>query len=108
MTTTMDELVAPSVKEMDWKQHQPPVLTSNGPDSVAGSRTFKHQGAHAPAIDQTLPQLLYELAVRLPVQPDIQAVCVWLYEPVRQVIRLHVLMADFPAGRDFPVEEAIA
>jgi formate hydrogenlyase transcriptional activator len=97
---------------MDWKQHQPPVLTSNGPDSAASSRTFKHQGAHAPAIDQTLPQLLYELAVRLPVQPDIQAVCVWLYEPVRQVIRLHVLMADFPANvtasRDFPVEDAIA
>jgi formate hydrogenlyase transcriptional activator len=60
------------------------------------------------ALDQGLSQLLYDLAVRLPVQPDIQAVCVWLYEPVRQIIRLHVLMADFPAGRDFPVEEAIA
>src|SRR5204863_4355139 len=59
-----------------------------------------------------LPRLLYELAVRLPVQPDIQAMCVWLDEPVRHAIRLHVLMADPPAGvrtgMDFPVEDSIA
>jgi formate hydrogenlyase transcriptional activator len=81
-------------------------------DFPAGSDAFEDQGANALALDQRLPRLLYELAVRLPVQPDIQALCVWLYEPVRQAVRLHVLMADLPAtqraGMDFPVEDSIA
>src|SRR2546426_2480641 len=112
MTTTMDELTAPSVTEMDWNQRRPMALTSDETDSAASGDICENRGAKAPAVDQTLPQLLYELAVRLPVQPDIQAVCVWLYEPVRQIIRLHVLMADFPANvtasKDFPVDDAIA
>jgi len=80
------------------------------PSALAGSPAA--QEANALALDQGLPRLLYELAVRLPVQPDIQALCVWLYEPIRQAIRLHVLMADLPAGvrngMDFPVEDSIA
>ena len=111
MTTTINELVAPSAREMDWKQEGPAVLSADEADFSAGT-ALTNQGANALAIDQGLPRLLYELAVRLPVQPDIQALCVWLYEPVRQAIRLHVLMADLPAkirtGMDFPVEDSIA
>jgi len=64
------------------------------------------------AFGQELPRLLYELAVRLPVQPDIQALCVWLYEPLRKTTRLHVLLADLPVklknGMDFATEDSIA
>src|SRR6266550_144154 len=112
MTTTMNESVAPAATEMDWTRKGSAVLTSDETDSSAGIDTFTDQGANAPALDQGLPRLLYELAVRLPVQPDIHALCVWLYEPARQAIRLHVLMADLPAkirtGMDFPVEDSIA
>ena len=111
MTTTIDKLVAPSARQMDWKQEGSAVLTSDETDLVASRDTFA-QGANALALDQGLPRLLYELAVRLPAQPDIQALCVWLYEPVGHAIRLHVLMADLPAkvrtGMDFPVEDSIA
>ena len=112
MTTTIDKFVAPPARELDWKRAGSAVLTSDETDSGASSDTFADRGANALALDQGLPRLLYELAVRLPVQPDIQALCIWLYEPVRQAIRLHVLMADLPAkirtGMDFPVEDSIA
>ena len=111
MTTTIDKLVAPTTREMDWKEEGPAVLSAEEA-AFSAVTASTNQGANAPAIDQSLPRLLYELAVRLPVQPDIQALCVWLYEPVRQAIRLHVLMADLPAkirtGIDFPVEDSIA
>ncbi len=96
---------------MDWKQEGPAVLGADEADFEAGA-ALANQETNALAIDQGLPRLLYELAVRLPVQPDIHALCVWLYEPARQAIRLHVLMADLPAkirtGMDFPVEDSIA
>src|SRR2546427_13263983 len=108
MTTTIDELVVPSPGEMDWKQAGPAPFSVDEADFSTGADAFPgQQGARSLAIEQGLPRLLYELAVRLPVQPDIQALCVWLYEPVRQAIRLHVLLADLPAklraGMDFPV-----
>src|SRR5438876_8704056 len=63
-------------------------------------------------LDQTFPRLLYELAVRLPALREIQAVCVWLYEPVRHAIRPHLLMADLPperrASMAFPIDDSIA
>src|SRR5437867_6931392 len=63
-------------------------------------------------LDQTFPRLLYELAVRLPALREIQAVCVWLYEPVRHAIRPHLLMADLPPERRssmaFPIDDSIA
>src|SRR5258708_1023753 len=63
-------------------------------------------------LDQTFPRLLYELAVRLPSMGEIQAVCVWLYEPVRHAIRPHLLMADLPperrASMSFPIDDSIA
>ena len=113
MTTTIDELVVPSPGEMDWKQARPAPFSVDEADFSTGTDAFAgQQGASSLAIEQGLPRLLYELAVRLPVQPDIQALCVWLYEPVRQAIRLHVLLADLPAklraGMDFPVEDSIA
>src|SRR3989454_1257033 len=63
-------------------------------------------------LDQTFPRLLYELAIRLPALREIQAVCVWLYEPVRHAIRPHLLMADLPPDRRasmaFPMDDSIA
>src|SRR6266404_4754092 len=110
MTTTINE-VAPSAREMDWKQEGSAVLGADEA-SLRAVSALTNQGANALAIDQGLPRLPYELAVRLPAQPDIQALCVWLYEPARQAIRLHVLMADFPAGLrtglDFPVADSTA
>src|SRR6266516_3169288 len=111
MTTTINESVAPSAREMVWKQEGSAVLGADEA-SLRAVSALTNQGANGLASDQGLPRLPYELAVRLPAQPDIQALCVWLYEPVRQVIRLHVLMADLPAGArtgmDFPVEDSIA
>src|SRR6266566_3346312 len=111
MTTNINALGPPPARERDWKQEGPAVLSADEADFSAAT-ALTNQGANALAIDQGLPRLLYELAVRLPAQPDIQALCVWLYEPVRQAIRLHVLMADLPAkirtGMDFPVEDSIA
>src|SRR5437870_1863065 len=107
-----DGSVVPSATELNWKQEGAGVLSAEEADFSGGSDALPGRGAKALALDQGLPRLLYELAVRLPVQPDIQALCVWLYEPVRQAIRLHVLMADLPAkirtGMDFPVEDSIA
>src|SRR5439155_7122441 len=63
-------------------------------------------------LHQTFPRLLYELAIRLPTLREIQAVCVWLYEPVRHAIRPHLLMADLPpertASMSFPMDDSIA
>ena len=109
MTAIIDDSVASPESERDSRQEG---LTVDETDSAACMRSSEDQGTNALAIDQGLPQLLYELAVRLPAQPDIQALCVWLYEPVRQAVRLHVLLADLPAGlragTDFPVEDSIA
>jgi len=63
-------------------------------------------------LDQTFPRLLYELAIRLPALREIQAVCVWLYEPAQHEIRPHLLMADLPperrASMAFPMDDSIA
>src|SRR5258708_1441723 len=70
------------------------------------------EGPDTLPLDQTFPRLLYELAVRLPAMGEIQAVCVWLYEPVRHAIRPHLLMADLPperrASMSFPMDDSIA
>ena len=99
--SNVDELVAPSAIEV-----------GEGSTTDAASATFDEQGARALALDQGLPQLLYELAVRLPAQSEVQALCVWLYEPVHQTIRLHTLTTELPAklkgGIDFRVANSIA
>jgi len=63
-------------------------------------------------LDQTFPRLLYELAIRFPALREIQAVCVWLYEPVWHAMRPHLLMADLPpelrASMTFPMDDSIA
>ena len=84
--SNVDELVASSATEVE-----------EGSTTDADSATFDEQGAVALALDQGLTQLLYELAVRLPAQSEIQVLCVWLYEPVHQTIRLHALRAELPA-----------
>ncbi len=112
MTTITDELVRPLAKESQW---QPAGLAERGAEAagfLAGGAVFQSQPANALTLDQGLPRLLYELAVRLPAQPDIQALCVWLYEPGGKATRLHMLMADLPVklrnGMGFPVEDSIA
>jgi formate hydrogenlyase transcriptional activator len=97
MTTVLDEFAAPPT-ETGW----------NEMPFDPKARTLENPEAQAPALDQGLPQLLYELAVRLPAQPEIHALCVWLYEPVRQAVRLHVLLGGLKAGMDFPAADSIA
>src|SRR5258706_8077691 len=107
MTTSVDELVAPSAMEA---QEGPTTLAFDETD--ADSATSGEQGARALALAQSLPQPLYELAVRLPAQSEVRALCIWLYEPLRQTIRLHAATAELPAklkgGIDFPVANSIA
>ena len=97
-TSVLDAFAAPPATKMDW----------NETPLNAKARTLENPEAHALALDQGLPQLLYELAVRLPAQPEIHALCVWLYEPVQQAVRLHVLMGGLKAGMDFPAADSIA
>ncbi len=89
-----------------------PAPATDGTDIADSAATFKDQVANALAIDQGLPRFLYELAVRLPAEPDIQALCVWLYEPVRQATRPHVPLGRLPGklrnGTGFPLEDSIA
>src|SRR5882762_3405069 len=102
MITMTDESVISPAGEKDWQQ---------AGSAATGGVAFEDRAANAVAIDQGLPRLLYELAVRLPAEPDIQALCVWLYEPVRQATRLHVLMGGlsgkFRKGTGFPLEDSI-
>src|SRR5438552_3835329 len=104
MTTALNELNAPSATEMDHFGEGATMFTRDEPTSDA----FESPRSNALGLEQSLPQLLYELAVRLPAQPDVQALCVWLSEPARQSVRLHVLMAGLKAGMDFPIEDSIA
>ncbi len=109
MTTTMDGFVTSPARENAWPQEASAVKET---ESAANGIRSENQEAKDLAIDRGLPQLLYELAVRLPVQPDVQALCVWLYNPTGQATRLHVLMPDLPAtlsaGIGFPVADSIA
>ncbi len=88
------------------------VMNRNGGGREAFDGNRRAINAEAPGVDQTFPRLLYELAVRLPALREIQAVCVWLYEPVRHAIRPHLLMADLPperrASMAFPMDDSIA
>lgn len=73
---------------------------------------IERKGPDTLPLDQTFPRLLYELAIRLPALREIQAVCVWLYEPAQHEIRPHLLMADLPperrASMAFPLDDSIA
>jgi hypothetical protein len=112
MITFTDESVISPAREKDWQQAGVAAPATDGAEVGTGGAASKDRAANALAIDQGLPRLLYELAVRLPAQPDIQALCVWLYQPVRQATRLHVLMGDLPVklrnGTGFPLEDSIA
>ncbi|MDB6064042.1 MAG: Formate hydrogenlyase transcriptional activator [Pedosphaera sp.] len=109
MSATTDEDVTAAARKTIWEEG---CEVAADQDHVSLSDGGDVQAAELSTIDQGLPGLLYELAVRLPTQSEIQALCVWLYEPVQQSVRLHVLMADLPAGlkvgMDFPVADSIA
>src|SRR6266478_5794588 len=87
-------------------------VEGNRPAISAEAPRLEREGPDTLPLDQTFPRLLYELAVRLPALREIQAVCVWLYEPVRHAIRPHVLLADLPperrASMAFPMDDSIA
>jgi formate hydrogenlyase transcriptional activator len=112
MNAITDESITSPAREKYWQPAGLAVPGTDAADFSAGGAAFKDRAANALTIDQGLPRLLYELAVRLPVQPDMQALCVWLYEPAGKATRLHVLMADLPVklrnGMGFPVEDSIA
>jgi len=112
MITITDESITPPAGEEHWQSAGSTAPGTDEADIAAGGAAIGDRAANALTIDQGLPRLLYELAVRLPVQPNIQALCVWLYEPAGKATRLHVLMADLPVklrnGMGFPVEDSIA
>jgi transcriptional regulator with GAF, ATPase, and Fis domain len=107
MTTITNEVDAPAG-----------VINENSSERFALNGSRRAIKAEAPGVagdlplDQAFPRLLYELAVRFPALRQIQAVFVWLYEPVQHVIRPHLLMADLaPEMRTnmaFPVDDSIA
>jgi formate hydrogenlyase transcriptional activator len=109
MKTNTDGWNDSPATDLAWN---PEGLASDLMESDAGPQTFEVQEATDPAIDQDLPRLLYEVAARLPMQPDVQALCIWLFEPAGQVIRLHLLPADLPAGLkaclSFPAADSLA
>ncbi|MEJ0091744.1 MAG: sigma 54-interacting transcriptional regulator [Limisphaerales bacterium] len=84
--------------------------TTEMEDGIVGHRRIPEGGSVSP-INQILPQLLYELAVRLPALPNVQAFSVWLFKLENYSIRLQLMMAGFPAilraGLELPLDDAI-
>jgi len=78
MNTNLDELAVSRAEDLDWQQAGSVMAARKLTASICA---LEDQAANDLAIDQELPRLIYELAVRLPVQPDVQALCIWLYEP---------------------------
>ncbi len=109
MNTRMNEVDAP-VGEINGSSTGR--LTFNGNRPVINAEAPGVELGGTADLNQTFPRLLYELAIRLPALREIQAVCVWLYEPVRHAIRPHLLMADLPperrASMAFPMDDSIA
>jgi formate hydrogenlyase transcriptional activator len=106
------DLVVSPPEVLDATREQSGMLNRDQKAFSAGPDVLTAEDASSLRIDQGLPRLLYELAVQLPAQSDIHALCVWLYEPVQHTVRLHALLGDLPSGRkagiDFPVENSIA
>src|SRR5258708_5601836 len=109
MSNMMNEVDAP-VGEINGTSADR--LTFNGNHPAINAEAPGVEPGGAADLNQTFPRLLYELAIRLPALREIQAVCVWLYEPVRHAIRPHLLMADLPperrASMAFPMDDSIA
>ncbi len=109
MNTMMNEVDAP-VGEINGSSDGR--LTFNGNRRAINAEATCVEPVECDDLNQTFPRLLYELAIRLPALREIQAVCVWLYEPVRHAIRPHLLMADLPperrASMAFPMDDSIA
>jgi transcriptional regulator with GAF, ATPase, and Fis domain len=111
MSTLMNEVDAPA-GVTNWNSREQVSFENTRPATNATLPGIDRAGAGELPLDQTFPRLLYELAVRLPALREIQAVCVWLYEPVQHAIRPHLLMADLPperrASMAFPTDDSIA
>src|SRR5436190_5694030 len=107
MTTLLNEVDAPEINQNSAGRlafdGNRPATTAEFPSTAQEETADLHQ---------TFPRLLYELAIRLPALREIQAVCVWLYEPVMHAIRPHLLMADLPperrASMSFPIDDSVA
>ncbi len=82
MTAIMNEVDAGVFKRNS--EHQ---LAFDGNHSATTADAARAEAEETADLHQTFPRLLYELAIRLPALREIQAVCVWLYEPVRHAIR---------------------
>ncbi len=111
MTTMMNEVDA---REEGFNRNSGGRLGLDGNEAADNANGAASDGTAAGELplDQTFPRLLYELAIRLPALREIQAVCVWLYEPAQHAIRPHLLMADLPperrASMAFPLDDSIA
>src|SRR5438477_3230723 len=109
MTTMINEVDAPAG---EFNRNSGGRLAFDGNPRVITPNASGAEPAGTADLHQTFPRLLYELAIRLPALREIQAVCVWLYEPVRHAIRPHLLMADLPperkASMSFPIDDSIA
>ncbi len=80
MTSNMEKLVHSNVREFPFWTDR---LAVGEQGSVVRTRIVGDQEANVFTIGQGLLRLLYELASGFPSQ-DVQAVCVWLYDPVSQ------------------------
>jgi formate hydrogenlyase transcriptional activator len=70
MNTTLDELDDPPANAIEWNEAWSSVPGADETGYSAGRDGFEERQANVLAIDQGVPRLLYEQAVRLPVQPD--------------------------------------
>ncbi|MEY2427374.1 MAG: hydrogenase-4 transcriptional activator [Verrucomicrobiota bacterium] len=111
MTTMIDEVDAPA-GVMNRSGGGRETFDGNRLATNSQASGIERKGPDTLPLDQTFPRLLYELAIRLPALREIQAVCVWLYEPAQHEIRPHLLMADLPperrASMAFPLDDSIA
>lgn len=112
MITAVDDSQAARQPEPEWVVGDAncfqPSTSANGLHQANGNPEFRKETPST----RTLTGLLYELAVRLPVLTEVQPLCVWLCQPDRGAIRLHVLQPGLPgeglADREFPLEDSIA
>jgi formate hydrogenlyase transcriptional activator len=112
MITIFDESAGTNkggiVQRLPWRESS----QSIGAKAFSDGHRRTHEGGFVTPVDEVLPQLLNELATRLPALPGIQAFCLWLFKPERHSIRLYPLMADLPAKlrpeMEFPLDDGIA
>ncbi len=111
MTATLDRSTTSPKNGIVWPLTRPTVFKVNETQNGVRDHHRNDESEAFLPLDQTLPQLLYELAVGLPALPEVHAFCVWLYQPENHSTRLHLLMAGLPAklrAVEFPLDDSIA